>query len=190
MWGLPVVLFGAFQMFEIKLPVNTYDSSTLISVKIWRYGKGHNKLVDCDMIFDTGATMTTLDRQLALRAGYNLRNAKPIEVDGIGRSNIPGIRITIPHLELRGYDLGPVSVDVIDFPKNSNTLALLGLNVIRHFKTTIEFQPVKPDGLITMVPLFDINDKPSLENFIPSISRFGIWSLSNMSKFTTEREIR
>jgi hypothetical protein len=187
MLALPEVLFGAFPMLEIKLPVNTYDSSAQVVVGIWRYGKNHNRFVDCNMVFDTGASMTTIDKRLALRAGYDLTNAKPIEVVGIGRSNIPGLRIVIPHLELGGYDIGPVSVDVIDFPENSNTVALLGLNVIRHFKATIELE--KPEGLITLVPLFDIDDKPSMQTFIPSISRFGIWSISTHNNLTSEREI-
>ncbi len=39
---------------EVRLPVDTFVSSAQITARIWRYGKGYDRFVDCDMVFDTG----------------------------------------------------------------------------------------------------------------------------------------
>ena len=157
----------------------------MIAAKIWRYGKGYNKPVECDMLFDTGASMTTIDKNLAVRAGYSLKNTENVVIHGIGRSNILAQRIVIPYLELGGNNLGAVSVDVTEFPEYSNTAAILGMNVIRHFKCTFDIYSEAEkkkyhdsDGLITLCPKYDLTEKDSLESFSLRNSRFGIWSVN------------
>jgi hypothetical protein len=173
---------------DLFLPVYTYASSVIIKTKIWRFGKGYNKMVDCEMLFDTGASMTTLDVSLVKRAGYSLSDARETTVTGIGKDDIPCKQIVIPHLVLGGYDVGAVFVSVIEFSEKSNTSAVLGMNVIRYFKTIIdidiekEHDFEKPNGQITLIPKFDITEKPSFDNFIPATSRFGIWSIQKGEK--------
>jgi len=177
-------------MRELQLTLYTYASSPMIIAKIWRYGKGYNKPVNCDMLFDTGATMTTIDKTLAIRAGYSLKNAEDVVISGIGRSRFPAQRIVIPYLELDGNDLGAVSVDVTEFPEHSNIAAILGMNVIRHFKCTfniyneVEKQAAQDsDGLITLCPKYDLDEKDSIESFNVCQSRFGIWSVNSELHF-------
>lgn len=52
------------------------------------------------MIFDTGAAMTTIDTDIAIRSGYDLKNAKEVLVNGIGGSNIKAKQIIIPNFNL------------------------------------------------------------------------------------------
>ena len=58
------------------------------------------KFVICYMIFDTGAAMTTIDTDIAIRSGYDLKNAKEVLVNGIGGSNIKAKQIIIPNFNL------------------------------------------------------------------------------------------
>ncbi|MCL2059133.1 MAG: hypothetical protein FWH01_08785 [Oscillospiraceae bacterium] len=51
----------------IELPVDFYVSSVGITVEIWN--NNLNKFSICDMVFDTGASMTTIDTSIAIRTG-------------------------------------------------------------------------------------------------------------------------
>lgn len=156
-------------------------ASVVIETQIWN--NSLKKFSDCYMVFDTGAYMTALDTKLALRSGYSLKGAKEVSVMGIGKSGIPAKRIVIPELILGGTNLGPILADVLDFPEESNTSAILGMNVIKHFKLTADFDDKRPDGrdaTIYLEPDFNINDKECLENFVPEKSRFGIWSMAQI----------
>ena len=117
----------------IELPVSFFANTVQIQTEIWNHNL--NKYSRCAMVFDTGASMTTIDEAIVRRAGYNLKNAEKIKVSGAGNANIAGHRITLFDLKLGGQELGPVLVDVISFPKNGNTFAVLGMNVIKEFRT-------------------------------------------------------
>ena len=160
----------------IKLGMRLFANSIQIQTEIWRTNTG--QFVKCYMIFDTGASMTAIDTSIALRCGYNLKNAKKVFLSGIGGSNIPAKQIIIPNFRLDGVELGPIVTDVVDFPENSNTQAILGVNVIKEFKATMDFQNKSiKNGVIYLEPTFDIKDKPPAERFNPSESRFGIWNI-------------
>ncbi|MCL2814605.1 MAG: retroviral-like aspartic protease family protein [Oscillospiraceae bacterium] len=173
----------------IELPVSYFANSVEIIAEIWN--KNLSKYSECAMVFDTGASMTTIDTAIIRRAGYNLKNAEKINVSGVGNANITGHRITLFDFKLGGKELGPVLVDVISFPEDGNTFAVLGMNIIKEFKTEADWQDkrcnvkgsIERDATIWLNPTFDIADKPAFETFNPANSRFGIWALnSGMTK--------
>jgi hypothetical protein len=164
----------------IELKVEHFNFSILVGTKIWN--KGLKRFTSCDMVFDTGASMTAIDTKIASRAGYSIKNAKEVLVTGIGRSNIPAKRIIISDFELGGEELGPILVDVLDFPEDSNTPAVLGMNIIKHFKVTADFDENGSDdrdGTIWLEPKFHIRTKIKLEEFNADNSRFGEWWVSS-----------
>ena len=168
----------------IELPVSFFANSVEIVAEIWNHNL--NKYSKCDMIFDTGASMTTIDKSIIRRAGYNLRNTEQIKVSGVGNADISGNRIILYDFKLGGNELGPVLVDVISFPENGNTFAVLGMNIIKEFKTKADWQDkrynskngIERDATIWLKPTFNMEDKPVFEAFSPYNSRFGLWLLS------------
>ena len=159
----------------IMLRVEHFNCSVMVHPHIWSMGK--STFYKCDMVFDTGASMTAIDTAVILRLGYSLKNADEVLVNGIGRSKIVAKRLTLLDFELGGVALGPILVDVLDFPEDSNILAVLGMNVIKHFKVTADFDHRDEDGsdgTIWLEPKFDIFAKPTLESFAKD-SRFGDW---------------
>ena len=170
-------------MNHLHLPVFSYASSIVIETELLRFGKGYTQPSVCEMIFDTGATMTAIDEEIATRWGYKWKDGKDTTVAGIGNAAMPAKMIIIPSLILDGYDIGPNSLHVIKFPEDANTKAVLGMNVIRNFKTTIDikmrededYDVTKPIGLITLTPKFAMNDKPKLEDFLPNNT--SVWNL-------------
>ena len=164
----------------IELKVDFFASSVCIKSAIWN--NNLNRFSICDMIFDTGASMTTISTKIARRAGYCITDAEDIYVSGIGNARIPAKRIIVANFMLAETELGPISADVVEFPEESNISAVLGMNVIKEFKVIADFKdkrpkPDKRDATIFLEPAFNVNSIPAFENFIPSESRFGIWTV-------------
>jgi len=167
----------------IELPVLTWASSVQVTVGLWKHDK--NGYSPCPMVFDTGAYMTSIDTSIAKRLGIKLSDGEDTTVAGVGSGSIPAKRIILPGLRLGdNFELEPVLVNVFDFPEEVVTPALLGLNIIREFKITIDFTDKrlvgidKRDATIFMEPAFDISDKPTLTQFDKDSSRFGLWMTS------------
>ena len=175
-------------MRNLNLPVYTFASSIVVKPQLYRFMKGYTKLSVCEMIFDTGATMTAIDEGIATRLGYKWKDGEDTTVAGIGNSALPAKIITIPSLILDDYDIGPNALHVIKFPEDANTKAVLGMNVIRNFKTLIDiksredegYDVTKPIGMIKLTPKFELDDKPQMEDFLPNSHRFGIWRVTNV----------
>ena len=162
----------------IELPVDFYVSSVGIVAEIWN--NNLNRFSKCDMVFDTGASMTTIDTSIAIRSGYSLTDAENVVVSGVGDGAIPAKRIVLRDFKLGGIVIGPVMVDVLDFPINGNAFALLGMNIIKEFNVIAKFNdkrsaPYKRDATIYLEPLYDLNDSVLFDSFIPMQSRFGVW---------------
>jgi len=134
------------------------------------------------ILFDTGAYMTVIDSGTLLRAGYNITEANDAEFDVVGRKGVPAKEILLRGLELGGkYDkrisLGPVLVYATDMSE-TNTSAVLGLNVIREFDIHIKFGI---PTIIELVPTFDINRLNTFDDFSRMESRFGLWSQGDIN---------
>jgi len=75
-------------------------------------------------------------------------------------------------------NIGAISAHVIPFNPDSEVQAVLGMNVLKGFKTTIDLLHKTQNGLgaIFLEPTFDTNDIDTLDTFTPKTSRFGIWN--------------
>ena len=132
--------------------------------------------------------MTAIDISIANRSGISLKNAKKIDsVHGLG-GTVGGHLVTVKEFWLGGaikdginkggFNIGITALLVLPFNANSEVLAVLGMNVIKEFKTTIDLQrkTKHTDGTILMEPTFDASDMTPADSFIPEQSRFGVWS--------------
>ena len=131
------------------------------------------------IVFDTGASMTTVDSGMIARAGYKLNDGVPVTFSAVGSKSISARAIIVRGFELAMFEadtndikyvpIGPVLVYVTDMSEVIAD-AVLGLNVIREFETVIKFgkQPQ-----IELNPTFDINRLLDYDNFLPTESRFG-----------------
>lgn len=136
-----------------------------------------------DIVFDTGAYMSVVDSKTLLRAGYNVNKGNDTEFDVVGRNGVPAKEVLLRGMELGGRNdqrisLGPVLVYATDM-SDTNTSAVLGLNVIREFETKIMFGK---DAFIELAPTFDVSELVEFEDFLRTESRFGLWSLEQVEK--------
>lgn len=130
-----------------------------------------------DIVFDTGAYMTVIDSKALLRAGYNVSKGVDAEFDVVGHNGVPAKEVLLKGMEIGGKNdrrisLGPVLVYATDMT-GMNTSAVLGLNVIREFKTKIIFGN---DTYIELEPTFQESSPVDFKDFQRTESRFGLWS--------------
>ena len=166
----------------IELGVKLLSGGLWVTPRLWNKNLG--KLSRCVMLFDTGASMTTIDTSIANRSGISLKNTEPVKVHGVG-GTIKGNVATVSELWLGDMNVGSLAVNVIQFNKDSEVLAVLGMNVIKEFRVQIDLQKKSKgnDGTIFLEPTFDINDITNEKSFFPNYSRFGVWSLASRSAY-------
>jgi len=164
----------------MKLRVSFISGKLWVTPKIWN--NNLNKLSSTMMLFDTGASMTTIDIKIANRSGISLKNAESITTRGVG-GTVKGYLVTIKEFWLGGLNIGTVAAHVIPFSIDSEVQAVLGMNILKGFKTTIDLLHKAEDGLgaIFLEPTFDLSDIDTLDTFMPKISRFGIWNAEQLS---------
>ena len=126
------------------------------------------------MVFDTGSTITAISPAIAVALGYQPDYDNVIEINSASHSGVKAIPVIIPNFKLKEVELGPVYAYIINFPPEGNVFALLGLNVIQHFLTTIKIN--RPNAAIKLEPMFDVNNVENLDTYLSHSSRFGIWS--------------
>ncbi|MCL2379063.1 MAG: aspartyl protease family protein [Defluviitaleaceae bacterium] len=161
----------------LKLKVDFWKTSLDVPVVLPRNIGATGKPDELLMTFDTGAYMTVIDSFTLKRAGYDVEAGRDARVDTVGNSGIKAKEIVLHDLELLDMtglriSLGPVLVYAIDM-SDTFTTGVLGLNVIREFKTSIKFGS---PTVIELTPTFDIYAPVKLDNFMPYASRFGTWS--------------
>lgn len=102
------------------------------------------------MILDTGATYTTISRDLAEKLGYDLHNApRVIITTANGQISLP--RITLKSLTFNGYTAYNVDATVMNMPRNVPFAGLLGLSFVKHHRITIDYEAehlvIEPKGV-------------------------------------------
>jgi hypothetical protein len=167
---------------ELKLDSALTERAVIVFPQIWVETSKKKRFASCEMLLDTGAFMTTIDKRLADRNGY--KRLKPDRiydretVKGIG-GRIPCEYAIIPNMMIDGVELGSIYACVIDFADNFETSAILGFNFIREFKTTIDITRSEASVSITLEPKFDISDIHTGNRFNKLKSRFGLAYLQN-----------
>ncbi|MEB3286457.1 MAG: TIGR02281 family clan AA aspartic protease [Vampirovibrionales bacterium] len=97
----------------------------------------NGKQVRGTFILDTGATYTSISRELAQGLGLDTTNGEKVHITTAnGRIDVP--KVVIDHLRIDGVEAEQVQATVIDVRPDSTFSGLLGLSFIRQFKMTID----------------------------------------------------
>lgn len=88
-------------------------------------------------IIDTGATYTSISREMAEKLGLDLERCEHVRITTAnGRIEVP--KVVIDRLSVNGLEARNVEATVIDVRKGSSFHGLLGLSFIRQFVLTID----------------------------------------------------
>ena len=153
-----------------------YSNSPIIEPQIW--SNRVEKYKNCFMIFDTGAYMTTISTRLFDTLNYQYAGEKITTVNSIGGSKNAKYAV-IPDLKIGDFCFGPITALVVKFPESMTSHAILGMNVIKNFDTSIIFDEESlTKGLIKMQPRFSLDEIKTADTFDYQYSRFGIWNIN------------
>lgn len=118
------------------MPINLENKIILIEAVF--FGKRDKKSIK--MVFDTGASITTIPKEVALLIGCDpVKSTKKIEIiTASGTEYVP--LVLIPKIELLGFTMNNVEVACLDLPSQSIASGLLGLNILRSFDVFLGFR--------------------------------------------------
>jgi clan AA aspartic protease (TIGR02281 family) len=106
----------------------------------------HRRKHIAKMIFDTGATFTTITPEIALKLGFDLQKTARDQIVYTANKAISAFRFIIPCVYLQNEKVSDHEVRCMALPKELRVDGLLGLNFLRHFNICLDFE----SGLLTL----------------------------------------
>ncbi len=153
---------------EIRINYKKRGSGVVVPVVL----HGDRGQISVKMLFDTGASLSTIDRATLNRLGYSLSyddpKIKTHTANGVVQRPIKvieGIDLDLAHVR------GGLTVSVCDPCAQGKVVGLLGLNFTRHFKVTLDHEA----GQIVLNPKHDVDHLTDIRPFISLERAKGIW---------------
>jgi uncharacterized YccA/Bax inhibitor family protein len=143
-------------------------------------GSIDNKYKKTFALFDTGASMTAVSRDIIASLDHVIVAGENTTVTGFGGKKTADYAI-LADLVIGGFHLGPVTTLVAEFSDDTRYDVILGMNIISSFNIDITFtSDSSTDGCITLHPRFDVSALrlQTAGNYDFRNSRFGIWSMA------------
>lgn len=128
------VLVSELHEGSFTLPYEGRGRSMIVPVHV----EGPRAGADVSMIFDTGATLTTLDPATLAAIGVEIPSDAPEVTVRTAAGERQARLVVIDRLWLAGVEIEGVTVSVCEACADGETVGLLGLNVSGHFRTTVD----------------------------------------------------
>lgn len=123
-------------MKQTAIAMDMIGNLVMIHVKIWNKKTG--KLNPVYLTFDTGASITTLSKDILHQAGYDVLSGNINRITTA--SGIEFVReVQLDKLALGDIILDDVTTYAHTFPQESFSLGVIGLNVLQHFDIELLF---------------------------------------------------
>jgi clan AA aspartic protease (TIGR02281 family) len=127
----PAVFRGSAS--QVAVPLKSSKNALIVDATLTQ-GDTHT---DGSFIIDTGATYTSISREMAQELGLNLENSDTVYITTAnGRIEVP--KVIIQTLSVNGLEAHNIEATVIPVRKGSSFSGLLGLSFIRQFVVTID----------------------------------------------------
>ena len=124
-------------MKQSSLKMNILPGNLLmVTVELWdMVDKEYRSM---DMTLDTGASVTTLSKDILYRLGYDFENRNKHRIttaSGVEYVN----ELELEKIQLGEFELNNVEVYAHTFPEESFSLGVLGINVLSQFDIELLF---------------------------------------------------
>ena len=107
-----------------------------------------NRRFDQDFLIDTGASLTTIPRAMLDRLNIPITADTPRRRVATAGGEVIAHEVTLPVIEIGGWEVNDLQVLVLDLPGQGN-LGLLGLNYLKNFRMDLKTN----DGVLVLEPL-------------------------------------
>ena len=121
-------------MTPIKM--HSFGSALHVDVEIWN--KASNNFNSAFLVFDTGATVTTISAGILADLGYDVAGGKQAKITtGSGTAYVR--EVMIDGFKLGSHVVENIRVYAHNFPDESFTTGVVGLNIISQFDIHLLF---------------------------------------------------
>ncbi len=123
-------------MTKTTVAMDLISGNVYIDIKLWSLSK--NKYLRMDMLFDTGASVTTISKGIIKDLGYDLTDCEKTKIttaSGIAYVDV----VTLKSVKINDIVLENVKVYAHTFPEESFSLGVIGLNIINRFDVEMQF---------------------------------------------------
>ena len=111
-------------------------NALFVDVKFW--SKLNNCFDNALLTFDTGATVTTVSKDILQKLGYDVNSGYVHKI--FTASGIENVReVSIDKLRLGDFELDDVLVYAHDFPVEGTSTGVIGLNALSLFDINLKF---------------------------------------------------
>jgi predicted aspartyl protease len=120
----------------IELDIDLLPGLLMTDIDLWNRAK--NKYSSMSIVIDTGASVTTISKDILFRAGYDVMAGVSKRITTA--SGIEYVKeLVIDRLRLDDYEINDVLIYAHTFPQESFASGVLGLNVLSMFDVNILF---------------------------------------------------
>lgn len=119
---------------EVLLPTEKHHGALRVPVTV----EGPRKLIEVDMLYDTGATLTTLNRSTLRKLGIRVPKDAPVIRMHTAAGEREARVVVLERLWVGGLEVEGVTISVCDACASQGVVGLLGLNVSDRFLVTVD----------------------------------------------------
>ena len=111
-------------------------STFFIDVELW--GRANICYENTLLTFDTGASVTTISNDILHDLGYDINSGHAHQI--FTASGVELVReVSVDKLRIGDFELEDVLVYAHDFPEESSSTGVIGLNVLSQFDINLKF---------------------------------------------------
>ena len=127
-------------MSRCEISMEPMGNMVMLDVELW--SKKVNRFRNMMVVFDTGASVTTISKDILYQLGYDVSTCEKARIttaSGIAYVDV----VKLEKLKLGTLTLENVEVYAHTFPEESFSLGVIGLNVISKYRVTLDFRERK-----------------------------------------------
>lgn len=124
-------------MSRCEIKMEPMGNMVMFDLELW--SKRVNKFRNMMVVFDTGASVTTISKDILYQLGYDVSNCEKARIttaSGVAYVDI----VKVERLKIGQFVLQDVEVYAHTFPEESFSVGVIGLNVIANYRVTLDFE--------------------------------------------------
>jgi len=131
-----------------ELTIDLTSGIPMVDVKLWSRLKGMYRSML--MTIDTGATVTTLSKDVLYLLGYDKPDKTKEKKRVTTASGVEYVdEMTVDKIKLAGFELLDVNVYAHTFPQESFSNGVIGINILSRFDLYLLFSK----GIMRLIPI-------------------------------------
>ena len=124
-------------MSKCEIKMEPMGNMVMLDLELW--SKRVNRFRNMMVVFDTGASVTTISKDILYQLGYDVSNCEKARIttaSGVAYVDI----VRVEKLKIGQFILEDVEVYAHTFPEESFSLGVIGLNIIANYRVTLDFE--------------------------------------------------